>query len=110
MEEKSLEYNIMYGIMYGPITYVHYIRNQLPKQYTFSDLSEEQKKLVKIIQPDFGNINYEAEKLIKRDMNGIIIINDIVKDVDMSNKIQLLEETIIKQNILLERIIKKLQL
>jgi len=60
-----------------PITYREYINDQLPKQYIYSDLTEEQKKMAKFVNPECEIINEEVEKLVKRDKNGIIIIEDL---------------------------------
>lgn len=62
---------------YGPITYINYVNNQLPKQYAFCDLTEELQKLAKIVNPECESPNWkENEKLIKRDEKGMIIIED----------------------------------
>ena len=78
----------------GPITYREFINYQLPKQYTYSDLTEDEKKMADFINPQcqiaLQNAR-EVEKLIKRDSNGIIIMED-PKD----RQIQLLMEHMAK--------------
>jgi GAF domain-containing protein len=80
--------------MERPITYRQHINNQLPKQYTYSDLTEDEKKMADFINPQcqiaLQNAR-EVEKLIKRDSNGLIIISD-PKD----RQIQLLMEHMAK--------------
>ena len=65
--------------MERPITYREYINFQLPKQYTYSDLTEEEKKMADFVNPQceiaLANAR-EVEKLIKRDSNGIIITKE----------------------------------
>jgi hypothetical protein len=65
--------------MERPITYREYINDQLPKQYTYSDLTEEQKQIARIVNPQCQIAlahAREMEKLVKRDSNGIIIMED----------------------------------
>jgi len=65
--------------MERPITYRQYVNDLLPKQYTYSDLTEDQKKMANFISPQceiaLSNAR-EVEKLIKRDSHGIIIMED----------------------------------
>ena len=65
--------------MERPITYRQYLNNQLPSQYTYKDLTNEQKKIADIVNPQcqiaLANAR-EVEKLVKRDSNGIIIMED----------------------------------
>ena len=83
--------------MERPITYREYINFQLPKQYTYSDLTEEEKKMATFINPQceiaLANAR-EVEKLIKRDSNGIIIIED--PSLVYKTQIQLLTDHLTK--------------
>ena len=62
-----------------PITYREYINDQLPKEYTWASLSDSQKMMAKFVHPsiedDYKNA-MEYEKLVKRDSNGYIIVED----------------------------------
>jgi hypothetical protein len=80
--------------MERPITYRQYVNYQLPKQYTYSDLTEDEKKMADFINPQCQIALHnarEVEKLIKRDSNGLIIMED-PKD----RQIQLLMDHIAK--------------
>jgi hypothetical protein len=60
---------------------ISYINSLLPKQYEFSELTPEQQKLAKIVNPDCESIGWrENEKLITRDSNGFIIQKKDPKD------------------------------
>ena len=70
---------------------------ELPSEYAFCDLTEEQQKMAKEINPECESVGWrENEKLIRRDENGCIIIPTIEdKTKQMDDKIKTLEETFI---------------